>query len=103
VRDLRGVIEREKAAIGVLITLQEPTKQMRQEAIGAGFYDSPWGTHHPRLQIITIAEMFAGKLVDMPPSRDDRTVKKAPKSRKQRDRPDYRQLNLIPRDKDDES
>ena len=38
VRDLRGVIEREKAAIGVLITLEEPTKPMQKEAAEAGFY-----------------------------------------------------------------
>jgi len=38
VRDLRGVIEREKAAIGVLITMEEPTKPMLKEAAEAGFY-----------------------------------------------------------------
>ena len=38
VRDLRGVIEREKAAIGVLITMEEPTKPMTKEAAEAGFY-----------------------------------------------------------------
>ena len=43
VRDLRGVLEREKAAIGVLIALDEPTKAMRTEAASAGFYRSPWG------------------------------------------------------------
>jgi NACHT-associated inactive Restriction Endonuclease 1 len=37
VRDLRGVIEREKAAIGVLITMEEPTKPMVKEAAEAGF------------------------------------------------------------------
>ena len=38
VRDLRGVIEREKAAIGVLITMEAPTKPMMKEAAEAGFY-----------------------------------------------------------------
>ena len=42
IRDLRGVIEREKAEIGVLITLQEPTQPMRTESASAGFYDSQW-------------------------------------------------------------
>ena len=50
VRDLRGVVEREKAAIGVLITLEEPTRNMRAEAAGAGFYESPWQTKHPRFR-----------------------------------------------------
>ena len=47
-RDLRGVIDREDAQIGVLISLQVPTKPMRVEAASAGFYESPWGKH-PRL------------------------------------------------------
>src|SRR6185503_7749065 len=32
VRDLRGVLDREKADIGVLISLEEPTAPMRKEA-----------------------------------------------------------------------
>ena len=48
VRDLRGVVEREKAAIGVLIALEEPTRNMKAEAAGAGFYESPWQTKHPK-------------------------------------------------------
>ena len=41
VRDLRGVIEREEAEMGVVITLEESTKPMRTEAASAGFYHSP--------------------------------------------------------------
>ena len=68
VRDLVGVIDREKAEIGVLITFQEPTSPMRSEAAGSGFYDSPgWGKRYPRIQILTIAELLAGKGVEMPP------------------------------------
>ena len=68
VRDLRGVIEREKAQIGVLLTLQDPTPAMRREAASAGFYHSPgWNTDHPRLQILTAGELLSGKRVDMPP------------------------------------
>ncbi len=67
VRDLRGVMEREEAQIGVLITLLDPTSPMRTEALSAGFYDSPWGKRYPRIQILTIAELLAGKGVEMPP------------------------------------
>ena len=81
VRDLGHVVEREKAAIGILIVMHEPTGPMRQEANGAGFYQSPWGTKHPKLQVITVAELLAGKGVDLPPSRDFRTFKKAPKAK----------------------
>jgi len=82
VRDLRGVLDREKAAIGVLISLQEPTKPMRTEAAGAGFYESPWGTKHPKLQLLTVGELLEGKKIDAPPSRDIRTFKKAPKAKR---------------------
>jgi hypothetical protein len=79
VRDLRGVVEREKAAIGVLITLDEPTKAMRTEAASAGFYKSPWGTH-PKLQIVTVGDLLNGKKLDAPPSRQTSvTYKRAPK------------------------
>ena len=64
-RDLRGVIEREQAQIGVLISLREPTRPMRTEAARAGFYTSPWG-RHPRLQLLTIADLFEAKGIDYP-------------------------------------
>lgn len=77
VRDLRGVIERERAEIGVLITLQPPTKPMKGEAIEAGYYESPWGTSHPRIQIITIAELLEKKGLDLPAAKVNVTFKKS--------------------------
>lgn len=68
-RDLRGVIEREKAEIGVLLTREEVTKPMRTEAASAGFYKSAWG-NHARLQILTIADLLDGKRIDYPPARN---------------------------------
>lgn len=79
VRDLRGVIDREKAQMGALLILENPTKPMRTEAVSAGFYDSPWGTRHPRLQILTIEELLEGKGVDRPPHEGNVTFKKAPR------------------------
>ena len=83
VRDLRGVIDREKAEIGVLITMQESTQPMRTEATSAGFYSSPgWNQDYPRLQILTIADLLAGKKIDMPPIRQvNMTFKKAPRAK----------------------
>jgi DNA modification methylase len=78
VRDLRGVIEREKATIGVLLTLEDATKPMTTEAASAGFYKSSWGSH-PRLQIFTIAELLGGKRIDYPPTINV-THKRAPKA-----------------------
>ena len=63
--ELRGVIEREQAEIGVLITFNEPTAGMRSEAASAGFYTSPWG-NHPRLQLRTVGQLLAGQGLDYP-------------------------------------
>ena len=38
--DLKGVVEREKAALGLFITLDEPTRDMRTEAASGGFFHS---------------------------------------------------------------
>jgi len=83
VRDLRGVLEREKAAIGVLISLQEPTGPMKTEAVTAGFYESEvWGRKYPKVQLLTIAELLEGKRVDMPPIRQvGATFRKAPRAK----------------------
>lgn len=83
VRDLRGVIEREKAEIGVLISVEPPTKPMLKEAAEAGLYQPPGMTDkYPRLQILSIAELLEGKKIDYPRYAADATFKKAPKSRK---------------------
>jgi len=81
VRDLKGVLEREKAAIGVLISMQEPTKDMKIEAATAGFYESSlWNKKYPKIQLLTVAELLSGKTVEMPPIRQiSATFKKAPK------------------------
>jgi DNA modification methylase len=86
IRDLRGVIERESAAIGVLISLEEPTSHMRRESAAAGFYFSDYQeTKHRRLQIITIEELLEGKTIDLPVLATavgtDQTFKKAPQSK----------------------
>ncbi len=82
VRDLKGVLEREKAAIGVLISMQEATSPMKTEAVTAGFYESAlWGRKYPKVQLFTVAELLAGKKVEMPPIRQvGATFKKAPKA-----------------------
>lgn len=55
IRDLGHVIEREKAAMGFLVTLAPASKPMLAEAAGTGFYESPiTGAKFPKLQILTI-------------------------------------------------
>jgi len=79
VRDLRGVLDREEADIGVLISLEEPTGPMRKEAASAGFYTSPWGKH-PRLQLLTVDDLLTGRGIDRPPAQTSVTFKRAPKA-----------------------
>ena len=61
IRDLRGVIEREGAGIGVLLTLAPPTRPMITEAAGAGQFALPGfeSISVPRIQIVTIEEAMA--------------------------------------------
>jgi len=67
VRDLIGTVEKEKAAIGLLITLEEPTSSMRELAVHAGSYSSPiWGKSYPRIQIRTVGELLKGTGFDLP-------------------------------------
>jgi DNA modification methylase len=81
IRDLRGVIEREEAEMGLLISMREPTAPMRAEAASAGFYRSgsegvgTWGAH-PRVQILTIRELLDGRRIDMPPLSGNLTFRK---------------------------
>jgi site-specific DNA-methyltransferase (adenine-specific) len=84
VRDLKGVLEREKAALGCLLTLKPPTRPMKEEAAAAGFYTPAQfpESRFPRLQILTITELFAGKQLEYPRWVPPKTFKKAARRRK---------------------
>ena len=70
VRDLKGVVEREKAALGLFISLDAPTGPMRSEAASGGFFHSDlWQREYPKIQLRTVSEMMAGQGFDMPPRR----------------------------------
>jgi DNA modification methylase len=81
IRDLVGVLDREKAQIGVYLCFEEPTKPMLREAAEAGFYKSTDGTTYPKLQILTIQQILDGRQPAYPLHRRDATFKKAPRSR----------------------
>ena len=85
VRDLRGVLDREKAAIVILISLQPPTGPMETEAASAGFYEHKTNKQKfSRLQLRTVKELMEGKGIERPSSVAalDETFKKAPESKK---------------------
>lgn len=63
VRELRGTIERERAPVGVLVTMHEPSKEMRREATEAGFLPP---NQIPKLQILTMKQVFDGEGIRAP-------------------------------------
>lgn len=89
---LKGDAEREKADGGVLITLEEPTRPMRQEAIEAGSYTIPYapGKEFPRIQILTVKDLLGGKRPEAPFSSWTEPYYKEAK-RAERERPEWQQ------------
>jgi site-specific DNA-methyltransferase (adenine-specific) len=81
IRDLVGVLDREKAVIGVFLTLQPPTKDMSKEAVSAGFYKSQWG-NFPRLQILTVEDLLKGAATALYPRMNAATFKRATRQRR---------------------
>ncbi|MFA5628764.1 MAG: DNA methyltransferase [Dehalococcoidales bacterium] len=84
IRDLKGVVEREKAQIGVYVTLEEPTKPMKDEAVAAGFYEPEFfpGHYYPKMQILTIQELLDGKKIEYPRYAPEATFKRAQRLKK---------------------
>ncbi len=70
VRDLIGTVKKEGAAIGLMITLKEPTYGMNTLAVHSDPYKSElWNKEFPSIQIRTIGELFTGKAFDLPPTK----------------------------------
>jgi hypothetical protein len=82
--DLASALRREKAAVGLFITLREPIRPMPQEAATAGCYvPEPFPDQRfPRLQILTIAEILQGKQAQDPRFAPTATFKRARRRQK---------------------
>lgn len=90
VKDLIATVEREKAAIGLFVTLAPPTKVMQTEATSAGFYTSvQMGKTYPKIQVLTIEGLLNGTQQAKHPdlSMGKQTFKQAPKENKKVDQP----------------
>ena len=61
IADLKNTVEREKATIGLFVTLAPPTQPMITEAASAGFYESPLHGSFPKIQILTIEGLLDGR------------------------------------------
>jgi DNA modification methylase len=87
IRDLAGTVDAEKAALGVLITLHEPTQPMLDAAASAGFYVLPYDEtkKYPRIQILTIKDLVEDeKQIECAPLHyTSRSYAEAPKVRRE--------------------
>ncbi|MCA3630148.1 MAG: restriction endonuclease [Methylobacterium sp.] len=66
VRDLIATIERERAKVGIILTLAEPTREMKKEAATAGLYKTEMLGDFPRIQILTVQDLFDGDRPRLP-------------------------------------
>ena len=87
IRDLKGTMEREGAALGIFLTLNPPTREMEKEAASAGFYETG-GRKFPRLQILTAEQVIDNRRPQVPFGFTE-SLKKAARE------PDERQGSLI--------
>jgi DNA modification methylase len=68
IRDLYGTVEREKAAVGYLLTLY-PMPNLVKEAAKYGTYQNKMFGHiHPRIEVVNVQELFNGKRLTFPTS-----------------------------------
>ena len=65
IRDLKGTMERENAALGLFLTLNEPTREMEREASATGLYETG-GMKVPKLQILTAAQILDNRRPQVP-------------------------------------
>lgn len=80
IRDLHSAMVRDKATAAVFVTKALPTKPMEKEAAAAGRFTAPaTGKSYPRLQIITLAELFAGRRPDLPYIDPSAAFRRAPR------------------------
>ena len=69
IRDLLGTVNNQKAAGGVLITLEQPTRSMVKEAIEAGRYKARlYHKEYSKIQILTVEGLLDGsERLEAPP------------------------------------
>lgn len=92
IRDLVGTMDREAAAMGIFLSLEEPTREMTTEALKAGIYHSPgWNRDYRRVQLVTIGDLLSGtSKLELPPA--ERTTFKAAERVKGEDEGEQRTL-----------
>lgn len=86
IRDFCHVVDREEAAMGIFITLEEPTKPMIKEAKNMGNYINPLtNQEYPKVSIVTIDEILKGHRLNLPQAVD--VLKEAQRNKESNDNP----------------
>jgi site-specific DNA-methyltransferase (adenine-specific) len=62
---LLGAMVKHKCELGIFLTIQPPTKPMLETVAHSGYYSAA-GFNYPRLQILTLEEFFARKVLHLP-------------------------------------
>jgi site-specific DNA-methyltransferase (adenine-specific) len=87
VKDLIVTVDQEGAKMGVFLTLEPPTKGMIAQAAAAGFYkpegDQQWRTPFPKIQIVTVEDLFKPSNPLLLPWQDTSVFKKAVREKKE--------------------
>ncbi len=69
IRELRDVVLRQKAAMGIFLTLEEPTSEMVKEIKATEPYvSSLWNHEYPKIQILTVEQLLKGERPKVPPT-----------------------------------
>ncbi len=76
VKDLIVTVDQEGAKMGVFLTLEPPTKGMVTQAAAGGFYKTEYG-QFPKIQIVTVEELFGPSNPLHLPWQDTSVFKKA--------------------------
>lgn len=67
IRDLAGTVTQERAEMGLLIVMFEPTRGMREVANRSGTYvNSFTGGEYPMIQIVTVPQLLVGRTPNIP-------------------------------------
>jgi DNA modification methylase len=67
IRDLVGTVQQQRADMGLLILMAEPTPGIREVADKSGSYvNAMSGTTYPKVQVLTVAQLLAGQRPKMP-------------------------------------
>ena len=76
VKDLIVTVDQEGAKMGVFLTLSAPTKGMITQAAAAGIYKTEYGSF-PKIQIVTVAQLFQPASPIQMPWQDTSVFKKS--------------------------